>query len=138
MVKLRFIWRYVKYVLLTENITSTFFPLILFIGSFGFCVFHCKKIITRQKFKYCLYGICTSITISDPMPRYCSKRLFRLLYYIESICSFHQVGGGGGGVLIVLQISPQMFNATPTFTFNRVNKIFCIGFRFNSIFEISL
>ena len=50
---------------------------------------------------------------------------FVILYLCESICSFHQVGVE---VPIVLQISPQMFSVTPTFTFNRVNKIFCVGF----------
>ena len=52
------------------------------------------------------------------------------------IRSFHEVGVE---VPVVLQISPQMFfNVTPTVTFNRVNKIFCIGFCFNSIFEVFL
>ena len=89
-----------------ETIFGHFDPLILLLASFGFYVFHCRHIVRKsstQKFNYCLYGICTQeltrwakpIMISGPMPRYCSKHLFRLLYYIMRVNLFFPPNRGG-------------------------------------------
>ena len=60
-----------------ETIFGHFVLLILLLASFGFCVFQCRHIVRKSSLHK------NSIRTSrGPMPRYCSKHLFRLLYYI--------------------------------------------------------